>query len=101
MVDSTPKRLRLCSDSDGVKVCLRGARTRQWHSLRKQQLRKQSMCGRCLSRGKLSSASGAHHKTAHKGNALLFFDPANLASSCKPCHDIDEAQVERGARHAR
>jgi hypothetical protein len=40
----------------------------------------------------------AHHKVAHRGDAGLFFDAGNLASSCKPCHDIDEARVERGGK---
>ena len=29
----------------------------------------------------------AHHKKAHRGNAILFWDEANIETVCKPCHD--------------
>jgi hypothetical protein len=36
-----------------------------------------------------------HHLDPHRGNEELFFDPTNLASSCKPHHDSDEQSEER------
>jgi len=71
-------------------------KTPQWKRLRLLQLRKQPLCERCLERDVLQPACIAHHKVPHRGNRRLFFDPANLASSCKPCHDIDEQRIERG-----
>jgi 5-methylcytosine-specific restriction protein A len=29
----------------------------------------------------------ADHKKDHKGDPILFYDPANLQGACKPCHD--------------
>jgi 5-methylcytosine-specific restriction protein A len=60
-----------------------------------QQLRKQPLCERCLKEGKIVPATVAHHIKPHKGNEQLFFDPDNLASSCKPCHDGIEQSIER------
>lgn len=68
--------------------------------LRAQQLRKQPLCERCLSQGIVELAAIVHHRVAHKGDKTLFCDPSNLASSCAPCHDIDEQRIERGG-HAR
>ena len=33
------------------------------------------------------AASVVNHKKRHKGDPELFFDPDNLESVCKPCHD--------------
>lgn len=68
--------------------------TARWKALRKQQLQSQPLCERCLERGKVRAATVAHHKEPHKGDEQLFFAGA-LASSCKPCHDSTEQQIER------
>lgn len=72
--------------------------TARWLTLREAQLNLHPLCKRCVDRGKVVEATVAHHKVAHKGNPELFFDPNNLASSCKPCHDIDEQRIERGGQ---
>ncbi|MCK1541433.1 HNH endonuclease [Bradyrhizobium sp. 179] len=72
--------------------------TARWQALRTSQLRLEPLCKRCMDRGKVVQATVAHHKVAHRGNPELFFDPNNLASSCKPCHDIDEQRIERGGQ---
>jgi 5-methylcytosine-specific restriction protein A len=72
--------------------------TERWQAARLAQLRKEPLCQRCKDRGKVVEATVAHHKRAHKGDPELFWDPDNLASSCKPCHDIDEQRIERGGR---
>ena len=72
--------------------------TRHWKALRRSQLMREPLCKRCLGRGALTPATVAHHKIPHKGDAVLFFDASNLASSCKPCHGIDEQRIERGGR---
>lgn len=36
------------------------------------------------------------HIVPHKGDLVLFHDPENLQSLCKPCHDRDKAAIERG-----
>src|SRR6516164_402433 len=75
--------------------------TKRWRALRKQQLQRQPLCERCLSRGILTPARVAYHRTPHRGDAVLFFDAGNIASSCKPCHDIDENRIEHGAQPRR
>jgi hypothetical protein len=67
----------------------------RWFALRLAQLTKQPLCERCLAQGKVTAATVAHHKREHKGDPILFWDPANLASSCKRHHDSDEQQIER------
>jgi 5-methylcytosine-specific restriction protein A len=69
-----------------------------WQTLRRNQLMKEPLCARCSERGQVTAATVAHHKLPHKGDPVLFFDPNNLASSCKDCHDVDEQRVERGGR---
>lgn len=75
--------------------------TAQWKALRLAQLIREPLCKRCSERGRVVTATIAHHITAHKGNAALFFDPSNLASSCKDCHDVDEQRIERGGQARR
>lgn len=71
--------------------------TPRWRRLRKAQLDKQRLCERCM-RGnppQVVVATVVHHKEPHKGDTTKFFDPDNLASSCKPCHDSVEQSIER------
>ncbi|MCK1503876.1 HNH endonuclease [Bradyrhizobium sp. 18] len=68
--------------------------TAQWKALRLAQLRREPLCKRCSDGGRIIRATVAHHKVAHKGDATLFFDPSNLASSCKDCHDSVEQGIE-------
>lgn len=70
----------------------------RWQRLREAQKRKQPICERCAERGVVTPATVAHHKVPHKGDPSLFWDHDNLASSCAPCHDIDEQRIERGGR---
>jgi hypothetical protein len=44
---------------------------------------------------KLTPATVVHHIEPHKGDEVMFFDPANLESSCKPHHDGDAQSEER------
>jgi hypothetical protein len=62
-------------------------RTREWQDLRRDQLEKQPLCEECLKTGRTTPATIAHHEKPHRNDRELFFDPDNLASSCKPCHD--------------
>jgi 5-methylcytosine-specific restriction protein A len=73
-------------------------KTARWLHLREAQLRDEPLCQRCKARGVVREATVVHHKEAHKGDPVLFFDAGNLASSCKPCHDRDEQAIERGGR---
>jgi 5-methylcytosine-specific restriction endonuclease McrA len=72
--------------------------TARWRALRATQLASQPLYERCKARGVIRPATVAHHITAHKGDEVLFWDTANLASSCADCHDTDEQRIERGGR---
>ena len=63
--------------------------------MRQAHLMKHPLCERCKGNGKVVPATVVHHVEKHEGNEALFFDAANLASSCKACHDGVEQQVER------
>jgi 5-methylcytosine-specific restriction endonuclease McrA len=41
-------------------------------------------CGFCTAN---TSLLVAHHKVRHRGNAVLFWDAANIITVCKACHD--------------
>jgi 5-methylcytosine-specific restriction endonuclease McrA len=69
-------------------------KTARWQALRLAQLKQQPLCQRCAADRKVSAATVVHHKDKHDGNEIKFFDPSNLASSCKPCHDAVEQQIE-------
>lgn len=38
------------------------------------------------------------HIKPHKGDEVLFHDPANLQSLCQPCHDSDKRLEEHGKK---
>lgn len=69
-------------------------KTPRWQALRLMQLAKEPLCERCKAKGRYVPASVVHHKRKHQGDEALFFNAANLASSCKPCHDDLEQGVE-------
>lgn len=77
----------------------------QWKHTRLAVLdRDMYLCQQCLRMGKetaLTVSSPVHHKTPHKGNRILFFDPNNLESVCKDCHDsIIQMQEKHGYSQA-
>jgi 5-methylcytosine-specific restriction enzyme A len=71
--------------------------TAQWKHLRLSQLSIEPLCRFCDERGKIEPANVVDHIIAHKGKQSLFFNPNNLQSLCKQCHDKDKAVIERGA----
>jgi 5-methylcytosine-specific restriction enzyme A len=70
---------------------------KRWKLLRNEQLSRLPLCQRCLSHGRATAATVAHHIVPHKGDPELFWH-GRLASSCTDCHDIDEQRIERGGR---
>jgi len=70
-------------------------KTKHWLQLRDMQLTAHPYCRFCEARGKLKRATVVDHITPHKGDADLFFDPANLQSLCKRCHDSAKQSEER------
>lgn len=75
----------------------------QWrgkHGARQAQLQRQPLCENCLKHGRVTPASVVDHKTPHKGNLSLFFDPNNHQSLCDDprwrCHSSDKQREEHG-----
>lgn len=69
--------------------------TTRWYRLRWHQLQQQPLCTLCAQLGKLTEAVVVDHMTPHRGNQVLFFDPNNLQSLCKCCHDGTKQQMEK------
>jgi 5-methylcytosine-specific restriction endonuclease McrA len=59
------------------------------------QLSKQPLCERCEAKGRVEAATVVNHRKRHRGDLVLFFDPANHESTCKRCHDRDIQREER------
>jgi 5-methylcytosine-specific restriction enzyme A len=59
----------------------------EWRAARATQLAKQPLCERCLAEGISTAANVVNHKIPHKGDLVLFRNPANHQSVCKPHHD--------------
>jgi 5-methylcytosine-specific restriction protein A len=49
----------------------------------------------CAAAGRLVPATVVDHVVPHRGNQRLFWDPANWAALCKPCHDAKTAREGR------
>jgi len=71
--------------------------TTRWYALRDRQLTKQPLCEHCLQSNpsRITAATVVHHKTPHRGDDALFYDPNNLESACQPCHDGPLQSAER------
>ncbi|BBB65899.1 HNH endonuclease [Undibacterium sp. YM2] len=69
--------------------------TKQWYRLRYHQLTKKPECEYCAKLNRITPATVADHKRPHRGNETLFYDPENLQSLCKPCHDGAKQQLEK------
>ncbi len=62
-------------------------KTTRWKALRKEQLRKEPFRRQQVHCDQPVIATVANHKQLHKGDEDLFFDPDNIESTRKPCHD--------------
>lgn len=69
--------------------------TKRWHRLRWYQLQGEPLCRFCAALGHVTEATVVDHKKPHKGDEELFFDPDNLQSLCKTCHDSTKQRQEK------
>lgn len=92
--------------------------TTRWRQMRKAQLLKEPFCrfcatGLCMHESKRLNATYqgkpivcktfatvADHVTPHRGDATLFWNPSNLQSLCKLCHDSIKQRIENSAKPA-
>jgi 5-methylcytosine-specific restriction protein A len=72
---------------------------RRWRRLRLQQLASEPHCRMCrVQDGQATIATVADHIEPHRGDDLLFWDPANLQSLCARHHNSDKQSLEKGGR---
>lgn len=69
--------------------------SKRWKDLRAIQLRGKPMCHYCSLLSKRTIAMVVDHIKPHRGDEALFFDPENLQSLCKLCHDAAKQQLEK------
>jgi 5-methylcytosine-specific restriction enzyme A len=70
--------------------------TARWKKARKAQLTIEPLCRFHKARGLVALAGVVDHIKPHKGDLELFFDPRNLQSLCKLCHDSAKQAQEKG-----
>lgn len=70
--------------------------TAKWKRLREGQLTAEPLCRFCLEVEEVTAADTVDHVKAHKGSVELFFEPSNLQSLCKSCHDTHKRRMELG-----
>jgi len=71
-----------------------------WKSLRLEQLRREPFCVFCARSGRQVPATVCDHVQPHRGDESLFFDPQNLQSLCKSCHDAIKQRFEKSGYEA-
>jgi len=69
--------------------------TAGWRHLRERQLRLAPLCAYCAAAGRVVPAEVADHIQPHRGDRSKFFDPQNLQSLCKSCHDSVKQAAEK------
>lgn len=67
----------------------------RWRKLRLIHLGAAPLCRMCADEGRITAATVCDHIKPHKGDVALFYDPANLSSLCKHCHDRHKQSEER------
>lgn len=65
-----------------------------WRKLRKEYLKRNPICVKCLERGHVTPATVVDHRQPHRGNLDLFFDPRNLQGLCRDDHNRDKQREE-------
>ena len=67
----------------------------RWRRARAAFLARRPLCAACRARGLVVQATVVDHLVPHRGDQRLFWDEANWAPSCKPCHDAKTAREGR------
>jgi 5-methylcytosine-specific restriction enzyme A len=67
----------------------------RWRRARTAFLAQHPLCAVCRAQGWVVQATVVDHVVTHRGDQRLFWDEANWAPSCKPCHDRKTAREGR------
>jgi 5-methylcytosine-specific restriction protein A len=70
--------------------------TYRWLRLSRDRLKRFPWCAEHERQGQTVQATVTDHIRAHKGDARLFWNEANLQSLCKRCHDRKSAREDGG-----
>jgi 5-methylcytosine-specific restriction protein A len=73
--------------------------TARWQELRLAQLRAEPLCDKCADRNRVTAATVVDHVERHGNDERRFYDPRNLQSLCKTCHDRKTMTEDRAARN--
>lgn len=77
-------------DTDARLLRRKAYASTSWKKLRLSYLKEHAVCQRCLSKGKITSATSVHHiKSPFKDGEInwnLLLDYTNLMSVCHECH---------------
>lgn len=77
-------------------------KTARWQRLRQQVfLRDLYQCRRCPRIEANTSLLVCDHIRPHRGDERKFWDPGNLQTLCKPCHDGAKQREEQSSLHTR
>jgi 5-methylcytosine-specific restriction protein A len=68
----------------------------RWRKYRLAYLAAHPLCVMCAETKHVTEATVVDHIQAHKGDEMLFWDPANHQALCKPCHDRHAQRRDRG-----
>jgi 5-methylcytosine-specific restriction enzyme A len=75
--------------------------TARWRRLRSDVLLRDLYTCQMPACGKVEPNTAqlvADHVVQHRGDERLFWDPANIQTLCKPCHDRAKQRLERRGR---
>jgi 5-methylcytosine-specific restriction enzyme A len=67
----------------------------RWRRARAACLERHPLCVRCQAKGCIEPSTVVDHVIPHRGDPVLFWDEANWAALCKPCHDAKTAREGR------
>ena len=67
----------------------------RWRRARRRYLARHPLCVACAAAERLEPATVVDHVVPHRGDQELFWDEANWAALCKPCHDAKTAREGR------
>ena len=69
--------------------------TRRWRRERAAFLARNPLCTMCEAQARTTLATVVDHVVPHRGDPVLFFDPANWQPLCRPCHDGAKQEQEK------
>ena len=67
----------------------------RWRRARAAYLARHPLCVQCQAKGRIEPSTTVDHIVPHRGDQKLFWDEANWAALCKPCHDAKTAREGR------